>query len=577
MADKGKIRHTTIKQWQKEDGVERKPMPPTATLAADTNTPTDHEDHPPHKDVHLLHDFSAILDRSGRVQFATESPIEALGYNESDIIGKIFWDTRWFAKSAESQRRIKECTLAASRGESTQCNTKVLAKDGTIIPVTFAVSSLKGTRADHVCLVNVITPEPQIPVGKQHPATTTTDSVERRYNAIYNNKLQIIYIHDDTGCFLDANEAAFDRFEFTRDDIGKTYFQDIVHPDDLLLAFEAVKEAMVIGYMNHPIEIRLLSKTGDITWVECLGMRLSEEGEPFVGLGIAQDITQRKQAEEALHESETMFREIFANLNDEVVSVDLEGTVVNVNARCWDTFGYQPEETIGHSFKDLNFCSPEEMAKLAEYFLASVNHGDPVYPSFETELRHKQGHWVPVDISTRPLRNEHGALHGFLSTIRDITERKKADAELKSSEEKLRDTVNKLRLAQEDLSTPVIQVWDHILALPLIGLVDDIRAQQVMDTLLAKIIETQSELVILDVTGVSSMDTEVTNHLMKTIQATSLLGTRCILTGIRPEIAQSLIDLGSDLSELIIKRDMQEGIKYALTQKGHRVSDLRTK
>ncbi|MDY6833330.1 MAG: PAS domain S-box protein [Chloroflexota bacterium] len=575
MSDKGKIRQTSTKQWQKEDKIERKPISSAASVAADANEQTDYEDHPHHKDIHLLYDFSAILDRSGIVQFATESPIEALGYSESDIIGKVFWDTRWFAKSVESQRRIKECALAASHGENNQCKTKVLTKDGKIIPVTFAVSSLKGTKTDHVCLINVVSSQTQF--DKQDPETTSTDSVERRYNAIYNNKLQIVYIHDDTGCFLDANQAAFDRFEFTREDIGKTYFQDIVHPDDLLLAFEAVQEAMAIGYMKHPIEIRLISKAGELTWVECLGMRLSEEGEPFVGLGIAQDITQRKQAEEALRESETRFREIFANLNDEVVFVDLEGTVVNVNARCWDTFGYTPEETIGHSFKDLDFCGPEEMAKLGEYFLSSVDHGDPIYPSFETALKHKKGHFVPVEINTRPLRNTDGALQGFLSTIRDVTERKRADAELRSSEEKLRDTVNKLRLAQEELSTPVIQIWDHILALPLIGLVDDIRAQQVMDTLLAKIVETQSELVILDVTGVSSMDTEVTNHLMKTIQATSLLGTQCILTGIRPEIAQSLIDLGSDLSDLVIKRDMQEGIKYALGQKGHRVFELHTK
>jgi anti-anti-sigma regulatory factor len=153
----------------------------------------------------------------------------------------------------------------------------------------------------------------------------------------------------------------------------------------------------------------------------------------------------------------------------------------------------------------------------------------------------------------------------------DITGRKKAEEALTHSEEKLQNALEKLRLSHEALSTPVIQVWDHILALPLIGLMDDVRAQRVMEVLLRKIVETQSELVILDVTGVGSMDTQVANHLIQTMQSSSLLGAQCVLTGIRPEIAQSVLGLGFDMSRIAIRRDMQDGLRWALEKMGYEV------
>ena len=132
-------------------------------------------------------------------------------------------------------------------------------------------------------------------------------------------------------------------------------------------------------------------------------------------------------------------------------------------------------------------------------------------------------------------------------------------------------TVEKLKASQEELSTPVTQIWEGILALPLIGVVDSYRAQRVMETLLNKIVETQSELVIIDVTGVASIDTEVASHIMKTVQAANLLGARCVLTGIRPEVAQTMIHLGLDFERFATKRDMQEGLKFGLEQMGYEI------
>jgi rsbT co-antagonist protein RsbR len=99
-----------------------------------------------------------------------------------------------------------------------------------------------------------------------------------------------------------------------------------------------------------------------------------------------------------------------------------------------------------------------------------------------------------------------------------------------------------------------------------------------METLLNKIVDTQSELVILDVTGVASIDTEVASHIMKTVQAANLLGANCVLTGIRPEVAQTVIHLGLELEKFATKRDMQDGLKFGLEQIGYEIrrKDTRT-
>ena len=92
-----------------------------------------------------------------------------------------------------------------------------------------------------------------------------------------------------------------------------------------------------------------------------------------------------------------------------------------------------------------------------------------------------------------------------------------------------------------------------------------------METLLKSIVVTQSQIVILDVTGVSYMDTHVTNHLIRTVQSTSLIGAQCIMTGVRPEIAQTLAAIDANLGELVIKRDMQDGLRYALGLMGYEI------
>ena len=116
-----------------------------------------------------------------------------------------------------------------------------------------------------------------------------------------------------------------------------------------------------------------------------------------------------------------------------------------------------------------------------------------------------------------------------------------------------------------EISTPVIRVWDGILALPIIGTLDSARTQVVMENLLQEIVVTGSGIAILDISGVPAVDSLVAQHLIKTVSATRLMGAECIISGIRPEIAQTVVHLGIDLSSIITKASLAAALRYAFT------------
>jgi rsbT co-antagonist protein RsbR len=122
-----------------------------------------------------------------------------------------------------------------------------------------------------------------------------------------------------------------------------------------------------------------------------------------------------------------------------------------------------------------------------------------------------------------------------------------------------------------ELSTPVVALWDNVLALPLIGTLDSSRTQVVMETLLQKIVETGAEVAIVDITGVPTVDTLVAQHLMKTVAATRLMGAECIISGIRPQIAQTIVHLGVNLGEVITKATLADAFQVALKRVGARI------
>ena len=133
------------------------------------------------------------------------------------------------------------------------------------------------------------------------------------------------------------------------------------------------------------------------------------------------------------------------------------------------------------------------------------------------------------------------------------------------------DTIRRQQEEMLELSTPVVKLWDGILALPLIGTLDSARTQVVMESLLEAIVQTNSKVAIIDITGVPTVDTVVAQHLLKTVTAARLMGADCIISGVRPQIAQTVVHLGINLLDITTKATLSDAFSLAMHRSGLRV------
>jgi rsbT co-antagonist protein RsbR len=191
-----------------------------------------------------------------------------------------------------------------------------------------------------------------------------------------------------------------------------------------------------------------------------------------------------------------------------------------------------------------------------EDILASVAAGD-MDARIETEIEDDlSGIEAAIDLLIDDLTDE-------------LRQREKMQKELETKLNEIQDQQKTIVQQQEDLlelSSPVSKVWDNILILPVIGTLDSQRTQIMMENLLQKIVETGCTISILDITGVPTVDTQVANHLLKTVTSARLLGAECIISGISPAIAQTIVHLGIDLSSIRTKATLQDAMIYAMKQ-----------
>ncbi len=198
----------------------------------------------------------------------------------------------------------------------------------------------------------------------------------------------------------------------------------------------------------------------------------------------------------------------------------------------------------------------KERINRIEDILSSVAAGDldaRIKSEFDDEL---SGIEAAIDLLIGDLTDE-------------LQQREKMQKDLELKLTKIQDQQKTIVQQQEDLmelSSPVTKVWDNILILPVIGTLDSQRTQIMMENLLQKIVETGCTISILDITGVPTVDTQVANHLLKTVTSARLLGAECIISGISPAIAQTIVHLGIDLSTIRTKATLQNAMIYAMKQ-----------
>jgi rsbT co-antagonist protein RsbR len=252
-------------------------------------------------------------------------------------------------------------------------------------------------------------------------------------------------------------------------------------------------------------------------------------------------------------------RTIIDSLPDVMYVKDREGRFVVANQAMAQLVGHSsPDALIGKTDFEL---FPHELA--AAYDAderAIIESGIPLLNK-EEPVVHADGtsHWIAT--TKVPLRDEQGRAIGMVGRGQDITERKRIEAERHQLQEEL---IQAQAAALQELSTPLIPISDTVLVMPLIGRIDARRANQILETLLSGIQEQQADLAIIDITGVNLVDTQVAHALLQAARAVRLLGAQVVLTGLRPEVAQTLVSLGVDLSDIVTRSTLQSGIAYGL-------------
>jgi len=259
--------------------------------------------------------------------------------------------------------------------------------------------------------------------------------------------------------------------------------------------------------------------------------------------------------------------------------------------------GLTPEQT--QKLKKIPRSTAEEKeANLRDEFLISqsyyIPHDKTQLDGLKSEREYDEtAEWHPDDFLFIPLYDPAKRMIGMISVDDPRDGKRPTPISLLPMEilanlaavaveninnlKKMEDTLRKLREQQKvvmELSTPVIDIWEKILVLPLIGTVDSVRAQQIMENVLLKISATESSVIIIDITGVPVIDTLVASHLIKTVEAVRLIGAETIITGINPEIAQTLVHLGVDLKEINTKANLARGIETALKLTNRKVEEI---
>ncbi|XXX79378.1 PAS domain-containing protein [Sorangium sp. So ce134] len=282
-----------------------------------------------------------------------------------------------------------------------------------------------------------------------------------------------------------------------------------------------------------------------------------------------EDVTQRRATEASLEGTRVLLDAIIDNLPLMLfVKEEAELRYVRTNRRFEEFHGYAPGELIGKRIAD--YLPKELAAKVDAESRAVLAGGVPVeipeihMPSSRFGARLGHARWIPMEAAK-------GKGRYLLGLIEDITERKKIE-DAKRHETILLETQRRLLELIRELSTPSIPIHPGILVVPLVGQMDSSRGAQLMESLVRAVERHQAEFVIIDITGVTSVDTAVVGHLLQATRAAQLLGAECSVVGASPGVARTAIDLGLELGNLATHRDLGAGFRYALARKGYAIT-----
>ncbi|NJP05450.1 MAG: PAS domain S-box protein [Chloroflexaceae bacterium] len=348
------------------------------------------------------------------------------------------------------------------------------------------------------------------------------------------------------------NQAAERIFGWSRPEaLGQDVLSLIVAPE-VRPQIDDIIEQLIGGTIVSSRNDNITSDGRTITCQWHNSVFTDENGQVTAVLSQAEDITEQVQREADLR----MFQALVEQTPDGCAIVRLrDGQFVFVNPAYHDLLGYG-DEILQMNIGDVFAETPDHVRNLMGEIRQHGRWQGVLH------YRSKDGRVFPGQVSAVLISDEQGQPLFMAGIVRDLTEQHNAEAERAALQQQI---IDAQQAALRELSTPLLPMSDNTLVLPLVGTIDSMRAQQVMEALLEGIARYQTETAILDITGVRVVDTQVAQALIRTAQAVKLLGARVVLTGIQPHLAQTLVHLGVDLSDIVTRSTLQAGIAYAMS------------
>ena len=471
-----------------------------------------------------------MLGLDGHIASWNTGAEKILGYHCEEIIGRYF-SCFYTEESVKVGAPERELQLAAEQGRFEDEGWRQ-RKDGSRFWANTIISTLRD-QEDRVFGFAKITRD-------------LTDRKKADYaRSLIEASLDPLVTIAPDGKITDVNAATESATGRSRQElIGTDFCEYFTVP---VKAREGYQEVFREGQVrDYPLELRHLD--GRVTSVLYNASVYRDEDGVVVGVfAAARDITDRKQAEDDLKRATAYTRSLIEASLDPLVTIAPDGKITDVNAATETITGCSRSELIGTDFSNY-FTSSE---KASDGYRQVFREGQ--VRDYPLEIRSRNGRVTPVLYNASVYRDEIGSVVGVFAAARDITERKFAEERIKQQSQEIL-----------ELSTPVMQVWQGVVAVPLIGCLDSQRTQQFMERLLDRIVETNSPVALVDIMGVPTIDTQTALHLIETITAVRLLGAQVVLTGVRPAIAQTLVHLGIDLSGITTRSSLAAGLLVAL-------------
>jgi rsbT co-antagonist protein RsbR len=276
-------------------------------------------------------------------------------------------------------------------------------------------------------------------------------------------------------------------------------------------------------------------------------------------------VVELAQTKAALFTSQEHIRLFLAHTPISIAMFDHGMRFILISQGWLDGYNLSDRNLIGHTLYEIFPDLPERWKEIHRRCLAGATESaeeDP-YPRADGSIQYMT--W-----NICPWYHAPHEIGGIIMVTQDVTQRKLAQDTLRERETQLHDIHREQQQLIEmirEISIPVIPVHDQVLVLPLVGTIDSARSNRIMETLLTGVQKHNAEVVIIDITGVPLVDTGVANHLIQATQAATLLGAHCVLVGVSPEVAQTMVQLGVNLSTLVTLSNLQAGVTYALSRR----------